>query len=89
MARETKTRFAEISVITNPETGEVTLFISNETWGPVVTGKNLSEAKSKMREAFGLTMIANSFCATKNSQEEISEMNQEFKRINDTLEFAL
>ncbi|MCU0432910.1 MAG: RNA-binding protein 25 [Bacteroidia bacterium] len=51
----------EISSILNHKNGEVTLFISNIAGGPVVTGKNMEDAKSKMKEAFGVCLAAASF----------------------------
>lgn len=92
---EAKTKYAEIAVVTNPNNGEVTLYVSNEPWGPVVTGKNLAEAKAKMNEAFGLTMIANSYCATINInsddtiKEKIVEYKQELAKMTKTLEYSL
>ena len=91
---ETKTKYAEIAIATNPNNGEVTLYVSNEPWGPVVTGKNLAEAKAKMNEAFGLSMIANSYCATINSnddsiKEKIVEYKQELAKMTKTLEYSL
>jgi hypothetical protein len=87
---ETVEKFAAIASVTNPENGEVTLFISNEPWGPVVTGKNLEEAKSKIEEAFGLTMVANSFCSIKNAKEfkpaEAKGYKQQLEKITSTLE---
>ena len=92
----TETKFATISMNMNPENGEVTLFVSDHSWGPVVTGKNLAEAKTKMKEAFGLAMIANSYCATVDAQKhdgalkaKVSEYNKEMTKLNNTLEYVL
>lgn len=92
---KTETKFVNISSVTNPENGEVTLFISNESWGPVVTGKNLADAKKKMKEAFGISMIGNSYLdVVKESNEEtvkerLNEYKQEMNKLNNTLENAL
>ncbi len=90
---KTVTKFAAISMEVNPENGEVTLFVSNESWGPVVTGKNLAEAKAKMKEAFGLAMIANTFCSHINTaeinQEEAQSYKQELNKINHTLDCVM
>lgn len=51
----------EISSIVNHKNGEVTLFLSNISGGPIVTGKNMDDAKSKMKEAFGISLVAASF----------------------------
>jgi len=93
---EATEKFAKISVETNPDTGEVTLYISNEPWGPVVTGKNLAEAKAKMKDAFGIAMLANSYCDSIRLQnnheaikEKMTEYNNEVNKVNKTLEYAL
>lgn len=87
-----ETKYAEISISVSPDTGEVTLCVRNESWSPIVTGKNLAEAKVKMEEAFGLAMIANSYCATINHRQEESTMKgavEKMKRLKNTLEIAL
>lgn len=91
---KTETKFAEISAKINPENGEVTLFISNEDWGPIVTGKNLAEAKTKMNEAFALAMVANSFCSIQHAQSDglikktITEGKHEIEKLKHTLEMS-
>jgi len=44
----------EIPSITNKENGEVTMFLSNVNGGPIITGKNIYEAKSKFNDALKL-----------------------------------
>ncbi len=63
-----ETKYVSLATTTNPDTGEVTMFVFGEKWGPVVTGKNLYEAKMKMKEAFGLAMLFNSFWETFNDR---------------------
>lgn len=87
-------KFAEIASVVNPDTGEVTLYISNENWGPIVTGKNLADAKQKMLEAFGLSMIVNSFCGTQNLRNELLVENAKidkakYERLKTTLELIM
>lgn len=88
---ESKTKFAEILAKTNPENGEVTLFIGNEDWGPVVTGKNLAEAKTKMEEAFALAMISNTFCHAESGKmkEKVADGKMEIDKVRHTLEVSL
>ncbi len=43
----------EIMSITNSENGEVTMFLKG-SGGPIITGKNMFEAKEKFNEALKL-----------------------------------
>lgn len=84
MNEKIETRFVEICSILDPYTGEITLYINNETWGPIITSKTLDDAKRKFEEAFGLCMIMNSLCtveAIKNNEDISSSI------INNNLEF--
>lgn len=54
------TKEIRIAALSDPDTKEVTLFVFGENWGPIVTGKNLEEAKTKMKEAMRVSMIYNS-----------------------------
>ena len=86
-----ETKFIEICSAINPKNGEVTLFLGNERWGPVVTGKNLAEAKARMKEAFGLSMIANSFLDPLNFDGHTPDTNPgvEMNRLENTLQYSL
>jgi hypothetical protein len=48
------THDSELAHRTNPENGEVTLYLKNTTGGPIITGKSLTEAMLKWQEAFAL-----------------------------------
>ncbi len=41
----------ETAFETNPENGEVTMYLANVAGGPVVTGINLEDAQRRMKEA--------------------------------------
>jgi hypothetical protein len=57
--------FLPIASVVNPRNGAVTLYLNGTTsGGPVVTGKNLAEAKTKFQEAYGLMMIARDITVT-------------------------
>lgn len=50
--------------------GAITLYVKDHPWGPIVTGKNLDEAKAKFRLALTGNMIANSYCETRIRKEK-------------------
>jgi hypothetical protein len=90
------TKFAIVHTVTSEESGEVTMYLGNEPWGPIVTGKNLAEAKTKLKEAFGLAMIANSYCDTlrqpvddKKIREELIKHKEEYAKLENTLQTVL
>ncbi len=56
-----KTITATIGRKVGPD-GAITLYVMDHSWGPIVTGKNLDEAKAKFRLALTGNMIANSYC---------------------------
>lgn len=51
-----------IAHITNPATGEVTLYLRDVKGGPVISGRTLTEAMTKWQEAFALYQLAEYFC---------------------------
>lgn len=75
----------EIAVLVDAETKHVTMYITNEHWGPIVTGKNLAEVKAKFIEAFGLSMIANSFL----DSDDQNNPAERFTDLRSTLESVL
>ena len=48
----------KIALVTNPETGEVTLYLKNVRGGPVITGRDMTEALLKWQDAFALFEFA-------------------------------
>jgi hypothetical protein len=58
---EPTTKHVTIAAVTDPDTGEVTMFTKNEKGGPVVTGATAAEAKAKMPEALLLSHLINIF----------------------------
>lgn len=92
---------ANIGVRVNPDTKEVTLFLSNQPWGPVVTGATLDEAKAKMMECINATMVVHSFCELVERNDghkdlpEIARANaaaraiEDSKRIRERIEIGL
>lgn len=54
---------SEIASVTNPENGEVTLYLANAKGGPIVTGTSYTHAMSRWHEAFGLFQLASAFWA--------------------------
>ena len=67
---EMKTEYVVLLVKENTESGSVTMSVSSESWGPVVTGKDMQEAKNKMKEAFAVSMLFNTFLSHKKALKE-------------------
>ena len=88
---ESTTKFANMATITDPSTGEVTMYIHNEKWGPIVTGATVEEAKAKMSKAFLLSLIANTFWTNdpESGFTPVSPATDDFEnemgRVNNTL----
>lgn len=51
----------KISSVTNPETGEVTLYLANEKGGPVISGRDMAHALERWQAAFALYGMAKFF----------------------------
>ena len=54
----------EIASMVNKTSGETIMYIHNKKGGPIVFGQTIDEAKRKMKEAFGVSLIAASFVVT-------------------------
>lgn len=52
---------SNIASVTDPETGAVTLYLRDVKGGPIVTGKDLTEAMQRWQEAFALFEITKAF----------------------------
>jgi|GEM_PF-3496286 hypothetical protein len=61
---KTKTMDVVIGSTTNENTGAVTLFFTEEKWGPVVTGRDLNEAKDKFIDALKVSLVIRSILET-------------------------
>ena len=46
----------EVMKVINPDSGHVTLCLKNEKGGPIITGKNIIEAKEKFKEAIEIML---------------------------------
>ncbi|MBK9507227.1 MAG: hypothetical protein KA802_18050 [Saprospiraceae bacterium] len=67
---EMKTEYVVLLVKENKDNGSVTMSVSSESWGPVVTGKDMQDAKNKMKEAFAVSMLFNTFMSHRKSLKD-------------------
>jgi len=94
------TKIAKIGKKENKENGEVTLFIENENGGPITTGVDLNDAKTKFKQAFGAHLVMSSFCSIKKALDNstlgregintvVEECKKEISSINELIEHAV
>lgn len=84
---------ATIGKRVDPATNEVTLFIEDQPWGPIVTGATFEEAKAKFLKVLPAIMVANSYCEIKHNpvdmeaiKERIAAARIEMERLSNKLE---